>query len=221
MLPGKLLGTWNSAADSKILPETPGGVRVTHRTPSNVVVAEVALGSMVMTASGTLTVKLALVIVCCDTVIVTRRDPRPGMVKTLLNQIKLFCAIVLLLKLDEIELGTGQPCAIVSRCAHCRYVHKSPIASTAARIRPGRIQRSVAAGSRGDDWQPRGAASLAATSQSTGCGPSHRQVTPMVTNRLTYRLSAALTNPKKSLSHDTAGPRNGCWIHGSLSFPPR
>ena len=36
------------------MPPRLGGTRVIHRTPSNVVVAEVALGSKVMTASGTL-----------------------------------------------------------------------------------------------------------------------------------------------------------------------
>jgi hypothetical protein len=62
------------------------GARVTHIPPINVVVAVVAVGSNVTLASGTDSVKFALVIVCWVKRIVTGVETSPLGLSTLLNQ---------------------------------------------------------------------------------------------------------------------------------------
>jgi Ni,Fe-hydrogenase III small subunit len=71
-----------------VLPARPDdGATVTHIPPLKVVVAMVAAGSNVTLASGTDSVKFALVIVCPVKRIVTGVEPRPLGLSTALNQI--------------------------------------------------------------------------------------------------------------------------------------
>ena len=64
--------------DGTVVIDTPPG--------PNVVVAKFTFGSNVTLASGTESVKFALVIVCCVKVIVTGVEPRPLGLSTLVNQ---------------------------------------------------------------------------------------------------------------------------------------
>ena len=81
------VGTSKPTADRKVFPAKPfDGTRVTHIPPVNVVVAKVAAGSNVTIASGTLTVKLPLLMVCWVKRNVTGLKPRPLGLRTLLNQ---------------------------------------------------------------------------------------------------------------------------------------
>jgi hypothetical protein len=80
------------------------GTRVTHIPPLNVVVAVVAAGSKITVASGTGTVKFALVIVCPVKWIVTGVEPRPLGLSTLVNQMYLPALIGVPLKLAVLEV---------------------------------------------------------------------------------------------------------------------
>src|SRR5262245_32194274 len=95
MPPGRPAGTGSTAPDMKVLPPRPVGTVVSQVlvAVSNVVVATVAVGEKVTAASGTATVKFALVIVWSSTWMVTGLPPRPLTLRTLLNQTELPAAI--------------------------------------------------------------------------------------------------------------------------------